>query len=324
MSQGKLPTIYTMNNAADAALNKIIQHREGLFDTLSTRFDILNQMLLGGFKFGQLVLLGGASGHGKSYLLQMLRADFMNPALNTLKRPFKLLHFNLEMPMASEIMRELVASTKYTYEDLISYGDCNRLEDQAFEEVKRHLRQMQDNDTVFFVNTPGTKYVMEETIYKFKSTFPNHELIVTLDHTLLIEMLNEKSEVQLESDIGKKFIEIRQKINSLNFLVSQLNDKIEDPRRREPGMQFPTKTDFHGSKQVYQAADVVLVAHRPELLNIELYGKVAESYPTKDMVALHLLKNREGAANMWARFTQDFANGTFQKYVAQTENSYTY
>jgi replicative DNA helicase len=225
--------------------------------------------------------------------------------------------------MASEIMRELVASTRFSYEELISYGDVDKLEDEAFEEVKRHLRTMQDNDTVFFVNTPGTKYVMEETIYSFQNRFPNHNLIVTLDHTLLIEMLDEKSEVQLESDIGKKFIEIRQKINSLNFLVSQLNDKIEDPRRREPGFQFPTKTDFHGSKQVYQAADLVFVIHRPELLNIDVYGREPDAFLSKDMVAVHLLKNREGPANIWERFTQDFKNGSLLPFV-QKQSNYNY
>ena len=320
----KPTTIYSMKNAAYEALLKIHRHRIGDISYLKTRFPILNERLLGGFTYDQIVLLGGASGHGKSYFLQMLRADFMNQQLNGhLKEPFKWLHFNLEMSMAAEIMRELVAGTQYSYKQLISFKDQNYdyyLEDKAFEEIKARLKTMSENDTLYFINTPGTKYAMYETIMHFHAMFPSHRLIISLDHTLLVEMFDERSEVQLEADIGKMFIQTRQQINSLNILVAQLNDRIEDPKRKEPGFQFPTKTDFHGSKQVYQAADLVLVVHRPELLNIDVYGREPEATMTHDLVALHVLKFREYESGYYLRFTQDFANGGFKEYTHQSIN----
>jgi replicative DNA helicase len=133
-----------------------------------------------------------------------------------------------------------------------------------------------------------------------KARFPDDNLVVTLDHVLLVQPLPGENEVQTLAELGKMFIRIRKEFNTMNILLCQLNDKIESSIRRDPGaasLHFPTKTDIHGSKQLYHATDVCLVVHQPALLGLEVYGK--HHVPTitengRNLVALHILKNRHG------------------------------
>ncbi len=319
----KLPTIYSMSHAAEQAWQKILDYKEGRITLLKSRFKPLNDIINGGFTYSNVVLLGGASGHGKSYALQMIRADFLNLALNNPQKPFKILMFSFEMAMAVEMLRELTASTGIQYSDLVAYGEKNKLDERQMTLIQKYLRMAQKEDRVFIVNNVVNRHVIKQTVQTFKEEYPDHDLIVMLDHTLLVEQMGERDEIQLAADMGKMFIDLKLELGILGFLVGQLNTDIEDIRRREPGTQFPVKKDFHGSKQVFQAADLVMVIHRPELLNVEFYGRnPTETFPTKDLIAWHLMKTREGDSNQWLRFTQDFAHGTLREYTPQHMYNY--
>lgn len=315
-TKAKPLNIVSMKRAVDLTLKEIELNRSEASNKLVTRFSMLNERLMGGFRFKNNVIIGGASGHGKSFFIQMLRTDFLNKELNgNLVTPIKILHFNLEMETSDEIMRELTKTTGISYPDMISAWE--KLDDQKLERIKAKLNLMKDEDRLFFVDSPGNIEAVKETIYAFQDKFPSHRLIVTIDHSLLLERLDEPDEIQLMANLGKAIIEIRKKLENLNILISQLNDKIEDPKRRSPGMQFPTKTDFHGSKQIYQAADIVMVLHRPELLGILEYGH--SRIPTERLVALHILKYRNFESNVMIRFTEDFKNGNL---LPRNENNF--
>lgn len=298
--------VISMRKATELTLREIEENRLNTQNKLVTRFTTLNQQLLGGFRFKNNVIIGGASGHGKSFFVQMLRTDFLDKSLNgNLKDPIKILHFNLEMETSDEIMRELTRTTGITYSDMVSAW--NKLSDEKLDRIKKELKTLKDEDRLYFVDTTGNKEEIKNTIYAFQDKFPSHRLVVTLDHSLLVEKFEEKDEIQTMSELAKTFIEIRKKLENLNIIVTQLNDKIEDPKRKQPANHFPTKTDFHGSKQVYQAADLVMVVHRPELLGITHYGFT--QIPTERLVAVHILKQRNYQSNVLIRFTEDFANG---------------
>jgi len=123
-----------------------------------------------------------------------------------------------------------------------------------------------------------------------------------------------ENEIQTLAELGKMFIDIRKEFGTLNILLSQLNDKIESSSRRDPSvpsLHFPTKTDIHGSKQLYHAADVCLVMHQPALLGLEVYGP--DRVPTmtedgKNLISLHVLKNRHGTQG-YTRMIANLENG---------------
>ena len=57
-------------------------------------------------------------------------------------------------------------------------------------------------------------------------------------------------------------------------------------------LHYPTRSDIFGSDSLFQASDIVMVLHRPELLGLIKYG--IKNLPVTNMIYLHLLKQREG------------------------------
>jgi replicative DNA helicase len=296
--------------AVDRARQEVVDSMKGDQVVLKTRWSNVNRMLMGGLRFNNIVLLAGASGAGKSFLLNMLHRDFMNTELNgSLIHPFKILHFNFEMSSADEILRSVSGQVELSYAEILSA--FKPITSEEFHKIDRSLSSF-TNDTIFYVEKPGNRYEIKETIYKFHEKFPEHKLVITLDHTLLVNYLDEKTEVELLAELGKMFIEIRKDLGSLIIMLGQLNDKIEDPRRREPALHYPTKTDIHGSKQMYHAADMVLVIHRPEMMNITTYGP--RGYPTDGALFLHALKMRKGDIGL-SRLRQNYAKGQIEEWT---------
>ena len=102
-----------------------------------------------------------------------------------------------------------------------------------------------------------------------------------------------KSEIELLEKQAKMFLQLRKELDLLIVVLAQTNDKMEDPRRLQvSSLHYPTKTDIHGSKQYYHAADGVVVIVRPELLNLDTYGP--NSYSTASLIAFHIIKFRKG------------------------------
>lgn len=279
---------------------------DGLSDEqagLKCRWDKINKALLGSWRFDNVYMLAGASGSGKSYLLNMLHQDFCNPMFNSnFKHPFIILHFCFEMSASDEVLRTLSTLAKKSYAELLSAH--KKLED--YEKVIQHLDVLKDRQ-IYYVETSGNLDQIYTTIKLFAQKFPNHKLVVSLDHTLLTEYKDEKSEIQLLSKTATLMIDIRKEFGSLNILISQLNDKIEDPKRlANKALHFPTKTDIHGSKQLYWACDYVWVVHKPESLNLEKYGR--NNYSTHGLLAMHLLKSRKGVPGL-VRLRENLAQG---------------
>lgn len=294
MSSSSLP-IRQIAASIPEANEQIYTSMTGNRTMLNTQWDLLNRYLLGGFEFGQTYMLCGASGHGKSYMLNNILQDFINP--RTQKHSCKVLHFCFEMSASTEILRRLSSATKIGYRDLLSAD--RPLNAEQYELVKQQLDKVK-SEPIYFCETPGTRIDIYNTIKKMRERFPDDNLVVTLDHVLLVQPLPGENEVQTLAELGKMFIQVRKEFGTMNILLCQLNDKIESAIRRDPGaasLHFPTKTDIHGSKQLYHATDVCLVVHQPALLGLEVYGK--HHVPTitetgRNLVALHILKNRHG------------------------------
>lgn len=302
-------TVRHSQGSIESAKAMVLEGMKGEQNFLRTRYPKLNKLLLAGFRFTNFVLICGLSGGGKSMFLNILHRDFLNPELNgKVKFPFRILHFSFEMAGEDEILRSACSKVKKSYGDLLSAEKL--LTQEECDSVLSAIDTLGD-DRLYYVDKPGNRAEIRETIYKFQAKFPNDKLIITLDHSLLVKYLDEKDEVQLLAELGKLFIDIRKDLGALIIVLGQLNDKIEAPQRRDPSMNYPTKTDIHGSKQIYHAADTILVLHRPEIIHLDFYGR--KQYPTTKMLFLHCLKQRGGDVGM-VRFQSDFANGMIHEF----------
>jgi replicative DNA helicase len=276
---------------------------------LATRWQKVNTMLLGGFHFGQTYMLCGASGHGKSFFANMLHTDFTSNYLGN--QDVKVLHFSFEMHAKDEMIRKMSQLGKVDYRKLVSSD--NPLSLDELESLRSEYGKMK-NENVFYVETPSNRDRIYATINDFCKEFKDSKIVISLDHTLLVAPNPGENEIQSLAELGKMFIQVRKEFQTCNILIGQMNDKMESKERRDPtnpALHYPTKTDIHGSKQIYHAADVVMVLHQPILLNIEHYGK--KRFPTTDLVALHCLKNRTGTAGL-VRLKNNLSHGRFDDY----------
>jgi replicative DNA helicase len=179
-----------------------------------------------------------------------------------------------------------------------------KLED--YEQILKSLETLKDRQ-VYYVETAGNLSQIYNTVKHVKDTHPEYELVISLDHTLLTTYQDEKDEIELLAETARLAIQLRKDFEALVILVGQLNDKIEDPKRlTNKAMQVPSRTDIHGSKQIYWACDYIWVAHRPELFNIERYTRY--NYETQGLIAMHLIKSRKGVPGL-IRLREKLAEG---------------
>ena len=271
-------------------LRYIDDRRSGAIKSLKTRWNKLNKQLLGGLEPGTLITVAGISGSGKSAFVNELECDLidLNPNI-----PVIVLNFTLEMKSSRQVGRKLSYKMKRTTQELYNAGDRVLTEEDMTE--MRNLSRQIDRYPIYYVDRPGTVDDIGETIDYFQKWCEekNKWLVVILDHTLLIRNKQGENERAMLSDLQRVFIEKKKTGLTTIIQISQLNRNIESPERiSNPSMHYPTRSDIFASDSLYQASDVVMVLHRPELLGIVEYS--LNKLPVKDMIYLHMLKLREG------------------------------
>lgn len=286
-----------MSKVVEEARVEIVESFKGGILPVSTRFPRLNRHIQGGLRPKFNYYICGASGHGKSYFLNLIHEDILL-AEQLQGRKKYVLHFAFDTAATEEIVRSVGRLARIPYDRLMSTQRGELMDELEYENIMMMLDQMKSRN-IFMVDEPGTAGQVLQTVAKFRERYPDGDLYVSLDHTLLLQPSpGDKDEIDTMSKFAKVAIEIR-KNGATGIWLGQLNDKIESERRRDPGaptLHYPTKTDIHGSKQIYHAMDVVMVPHQPELLNLEYYGR--KKIPTKGLIALHILKNRRGSTGL--------------------------
>jgi replicative DNA helicase len=289
----------------------IHNYMDGKIPVMKTRWEKVNKMLLGGMQFGMVYIIAGASGHGKSMFLNNLLRDFTTTAYNKFNKPVKILHFSFEMSAEMELLRRLSSLAEVPLDRML-HADV-ALNDVERVMIEDKLRQI-DEPSIYFVETPMNRIQIAQTVSHFVQQHGDCHYVICLDHTLLVTPMAGENEIQTMAELGKISIEMRKRFGAMILLLSQLNDKIEGDKRRDPdspNLHYPLKTDIHGSKQLYHAADVVMVIHQPSLLGLESYGR--KNLPTRNLVALHCLKNRHGQAAI-ALLKNNLRHGTFEDW----------
>jgi len=305
-----LPLI-SSDTAAKRAKEHLDDHE---FKGVICRWPKINEILNGGFRYERVFMLAGMSGSGKSYFLNVLLEDFTDIKLNP-KSP-KILHFSFEMMSYIEALRHVGRQAQVSYSEMVSPD--NALNDTLKDQLKVLLDKYGELP-IYIVETAGNLDQMWDTMEEFKKSFPDDDVIVSVDHTLLARHKRERDDIELLANMGKMCMSGKKEFGYMYILLNQLNDKIEDPNRlSDKRFHFPTKRDIHGSKQVYWACDGVCVIHRPEMLNISKYGTAPNpdrtlGWYTDGLLACHWLKIREGVPGI-IRMRERLNFGTLEQW----------
>lgn len=173
--------------------------------------------------------------------------------------------------------------------DLYSTLHDIRVTDDYFNKIQQTAQNLKSYN-IYYVDKAGTVEDIRNTILYFNNTIAKDKwLIVTLDHTLLTKGRSGDSERAIISDLQYMFMEIKKYSKITILQLSQLNREIEMPERiNNPYMHFPMRRDIFAADSVYQCSDILMVIHRPELLQLEFYG--TNKLPVKNLIYLHVIK----------------------------------
>lgn len=301
----------TLSQVKKEALQIIQAERSNQQLGLFTRYSKLNVAIGKYMRFGQVTCLAGASGHGKTFFLNMLINDFLSSKLNRdCVHDFIIPYHSFEMLPADDIIRTLSSKTGKSYHNLLSSeyngGSYNAVTDSEFEYYKSILEDEKEEPPLYYYEVPCTvsqikRNIKEAIAYhqEIKGTLNKPRVVLPIDHTLLIEQdENEGTILDTMSFLGKASIELKKDGHMIIFL-GQLNNNIESTERiRNSELHYPMKSDIYAQAQIFNACDNVWTLHRPELLNILNYGHF--KLPTSKLVHFQIVKSRFGSVgSIW-------------------------
>ena len=307
------PMLKTKKDINVEVKKKIEEERTGKQLGLKTRFNKLNAAMGKYIRFSNVISINGLSGHGKSTLLNMLLQDFINKDLNkNFEQDVIIIHNSFEMLPVDEVMRNVSSKLEVSYMHLLSSEikedktGYNRISDEELKDIDRALENDENQDHYYFeesTNIMGLTQNINKGIEFYQSKYNTKKIpkvVVALDHTLLVEAMEKEGVIDTMGRLGKWAIYLKKK-GYLVVFVGQLNNEIEKPERlRNLDLQYPMKSDIYAQGQLYNACDIVLTIHQPELLGIVKYGK--NQYNTAGLVHLQVIKQRAGkVGSIWLK-----------------------
>lgn len=306
MAKSKVLKAVTSEEASKKALKMIELEKAGYQLGLYSSNYKLNKAMRKYFRFGNVTLIAGLSGSGKSYFLTNLYKDFYNLELNKVyKDKIKILHFGLEMSPENEMIRSISSDVDMTYNYMLSsnFEKNSDIHNVITEQELLHISdalQSRKKSPVLYFPEPGSIDDIHKTFVYYNNLYPNHKLVVGIDHTLLIKKVNESDDKELMGRIAKAAISMKEKDANV-LLLAQLNNRIEElDRIKNKSMHFPKKSDIYAQAQIYNACDDVFVIHKPKSLNITEYSN--KNLSTDDLIHLCKLKGRFGTTgSIWLK-----------------------
>lgn len=301
MEQRLSNLIRPMSVVANEAVRYIAGRRSNEIVSLKTRWSKFNKQCMGGIEPNTVLTIAGISGSGKSSFANLITTDVidLNPQEDII-----VLNFSLEMVGFRQVGRTLSNKLRRTTSTL--YSSEKSLDDETFRKVISVTNQLKEYP-IYFVDSPTTPTQVESIIYEFYNTYvkgTNKHFLIIYDHALLTKQVG--SILETISELERVFIQIKKLPMTSVIQLAQMNRNIEASERiNNPMSHYPMRSDLSSSDAIFQASDYVCVIHRPEILNIQEYGKSKLS--TTNKVYIHMLKNRDAGKPCILQFENDLA-----------------
>ena len=155
--------IISQSEAIERANKKIYYAMKNKYPGLISRWWKVNKALGGAFRFGEITYISGASGSGKSYILNMLREDFAGELNRNYPKKFKILAFSFEMGADDEVIRTYSSSMATSYSKLVSANE--KISKEYYDQIGETSKKV-DNDIIHYVETTGNRERILKTVNK--------------------------------------------------------------------------------------------------------------------------------------------------------------
>lgn len=264
MFEEKETVIKNSSELVYVAKKKILDFQNGNQIPLKTRYEHLNENLLGGFFNGTIVVLAGMSGFGKSTILKHIEDDFFDKTLNPHCEKIVLLKCNYEMTTFNLLLRRLKESMKKKMKDILS-KEFNEYENSIFEDVI--LKE--SNPNIFYIEKPLTSKEWFREVKEFIiKNIDKKSICVSIDHLALTK--DDGNKKQAMDEVLEYQNELKKEFPNVFFInLSQMNRELE--MRTDIKNMQPKASDLYNSSNIMFISDLVVIIHNPFKLGIQKY-----------------------------------------------------
>lgn len=240
--------------------------------------------LTGGLQAGELVILAGRPGMGKS-------AWAINVATANALSGKRVLFFNLEMTAVSIFNRAIASIANVPLAWLRKPTDDDPDSDTYWSRVAEGVRRMKDAGLVID-DTPALR--LEQIVARARREHMRKPVdLIVIDHLHLFPLPGKTRETVEIGQITAALKALAKELGCCVVLLSQLNRSLESRPNKRPVMK-----DLRESGNIEQDADVIVFLYRDDYY-AEQEGRPSEFPGFLEMI---LAKQREGATGkVWAK-----------------------
>jgi len=249
------------------AAAELKQYQSGEKLLINTRFPWLE-----GLKPGDIVLLGGPSFTGKTYLLNDIKDDVMNIDLNPAADKFIWLSNSLEMTNLNNLIRDFAKLLSKSKKDILT----QHFNDMEKDMVNRQVAEKSDGR--YFINEESfTPAEFNIEIRKFLDQHKKAECVfIDMDHIRLIKGSNKKAAIDELLEIQNV---LKKEYPNVVFIdLSQFNRNIKERGEDKSEKARVQSLDFSDSDAPFTYADFVIGINMPISSGIDQYRLVSPKF----------------------------------------------
>lgn len=301
--------IYKVKDLLAKERAKLKKYQSGTIKPVRTNRPHLDDTL-SGLLPGDIVVIGGASGSGKTFELQTLRENIMNVDINPTAHRYAFLDYSFEMKLFNLILRGLSKAVGKSKKKVL----LEEFSDFEKDLANRYISTLED-DRFYVEENPMTPAEWVAQTREFLKLHSDKEKVfVAIDHMALFKNNKDGKKGTIDEAVESINILKKEFPNVIFFLLTQLNRSILLRINDKDLNAQPNRGDVFQSDTMFHIADYLYIVHNPNRLGINEYLRVnPDQYPhlapyfceneglskkvsfeTLGNIFYHVLKIREG------------------------------
>jgi replicative DNA helicase len=247
----------------------------------------------GGYRSGELIIIAGRPGCGKSALA-------MNEAVSIARQGLPVLKFSLEMKGVELATRVLGGETNI---DLTRIRD-GLISDQDFDKLSEAATRLKDLPLKIFTQSEVSFGNIASIARRVKARSENNKIgAILIDYLQLMQYDNSYENIEL-GKISKAAKQLAMELDCPIFLLSQLSRGVESRQDKRP-----VASDLRGSGSLEQDGSLIIMVYRDIMYNANcLNPNIAE---------LIIVKQRNGKRGT-VKAVYDGSTTTFKNLLTHT------
>ncbi len=259
-----------------ARMEKLYQQGESGSPAISTGITALDQKLCGGLYPGNLIIIAGRPGMGKTVVAMNIADTIAHPRH---RNGGLVVVFSLEMAGEQQGPRQLAAASGVNLESLIVGG----MRPEDWDGVTAGVGKLSELDQITDFR-PGLSLAQIRAKCRLLKRKRGRLACVVVDYLTLITSGNKRNQNRTNEvgEISRGLKALSKELECPVIALSQLSRKCEErPNKR------PLPSDLRESGEIEQDADVILLLYRDEEYNADTRDK--------GVLEINVAKNRQGA-----------------------------